>query len=139
MRRFPAYFALADWFEYLNADCDYEKWSQYLHNELLSLGVRAGAGLDIGCGSGCFSRAFARFGYSMTGYDVSERMLAKANSLSVSEGVRPRYILCDLLKLKTFEKADFALCVNDCLNYVPQSKLAAAFRRAAGALKKGGA
>ena len=45
MRRFPAYFALADWFEYLNADCDYEKWSQYLHNELLSLGVRAGAGL----------------------------------------------------------------------------------------------
>ena len=52
MRRFPAYFALADWFEYLNADCDYEKWSQYLHNELLSLGVRAGAGLDIGCGSG---------------------------------------------------------------------------------------
>ena len=101
--------------------------------------MRAGAGLDIGCGSGCFSRAFARFGYSMTGYDVSERMLAKANSLSVSEGVRPRYILCDLLKLKTFEKADFALCVNDCLNYVPQSKLAAAFRRAAGALKKGGA
>ncbi len=35
-----AYSALAAWFEYLNADCDYEKWSQYLYGRLLSLGVK---------------------------------------------------------------------------------------------------
>ena len=52
-----AYSALAAWFEYLNADCDYEKWSQYLYGRLLSLGVKEGKGLDIGCGSGAFTRA----------------------------------------------------------------------------------
>ena len=73
-----AYSALAAWFEYLNADCDYEKWSQYLHERLLSLGVACGRGLDIGCGGGYFTRFFQRLGYEMTGFDVSPEMLAKA-------------------------------------------------------------
>ena len=139
MKRAAAYFALADWFEYLNSDCDYEKWSQYLHGELLSLGIDTGTGLDIGCGSGYFTRAFSRRGYRMTGFDISERMLSKAQALSDAEGVRAQFVLCDILRLKTFERADFALCINDCINYVPQDKLLQAFKKVAASLKKGGA
>ncbi len=139
MQRSSAYFALADWFEYLNSDCDYEKWSQYLHREIKSLKKDGGIGLDIGCGSGYFTRAFCKLGYRMTGYDVSENMLSKAQALSDKEGVRPQYILCDLLKLKTFERADFALCINDCINYIPQNKLGVAFKKVHSALKKNGA
>ena len=83
-----AYSALADWFEYLNADCDYEKWSQYLYDRLRSLGVTGGKGLDIGCGSGAFTRAFAAFGFDMTGYDSSERMLQKAEQLGAGGRVK---------------------------------------------------
>ena len=129
-----AYSALADWFEYLNADCDYEKWSQYLYDRLRSLGVTGGKGLDIGCGSGAFTRAFAAFGFDMTGYDSSERMLQKAEQLGA--GGRVKYVLCDARRLRVIGgRADFALCVNDCLNYIPPQDVPAFFARTAGCLK----
>ena len=55
MKNNSAYSTLADWFEYLNDDCDYENWSQYL---LASISGYFGesktlvTGLDVGCGSG---------------------------------------------------------------------------------------
>ena len=130
-----AYAGLADWFEYLNSDCDYDSWSQYLYGRLCGLGIAGGRGLDIGCGSGRFCRDFARRGFDMTGYDVSPAMLAKAEQLSAKEGVFPRYVLSDARKVKTLGgRADFALCVNDCANYIPQKDIPRFF-----ALKKGGA
>ena len=135
-----AYTFLASWFEYLNADCDYEQWSQYLYEKLRAAGVESGAGLDIGCGSGAFTRAFARRGFSMTGYDVSAPMLSKAEELGAREGVYPRYILSDMRRVKVLgPRADFALCVNDCLNYLPPAEVPAFFRRVAGCLRRGGA
>ena len=62
-----AYSALAGWFEYLNADCDYEKWSQYLYERACRLGVSGGRGLDIGCGRGACGRGFAAPGFPGTG------------------------------------------------------------------------
>lgn len=133
-----AYSALAGWFEYLNADCDYEKWSQYLYGRLRSLGVEAGRGLDIGCGSGAFTRAFARLGFDMTGYDNSPEMLAKAEQLGA--GGRVRYILSDARRVRVQgKKADFALCVNDCLNYIPPADVPAFFARVCSCLRRGGA
>ena len=133
-----AYARLADWFEYLNEDCDYVKWSQYLHERLLSLGVSQGRGLDIGCGSGYFTRYFQRLGYDMTGFDVSAEMLSKAESLNCGRA-KPQYVLADVRKLKIGGRADFAVAVNDCFNYIPAEDIPAALRRVAAALKKGGA
>ncbi len=135
-----AYSGLADWFEYLNADCDYEKWSQYLYERLCAQGIVRGRGLDIGCGSGVFCRAFSRRGYSMTGYDNSEEMLSRAQRLAAREGDASAYILCDARRVRVLGgRADFALCVNDCLNYIPQGDVLPFFRRVASCLKKGGA
>ena len=55
-----AYSSLAAWFEYLNDDCDYEKWSQYLLEKLKSFPLSVG--VDIGCGGGWFTRRFAKEG-----------------------------------------------------------------------------
>lgn len=135
-----AYSGLAGWFEYLNADCDYEKWSQYLYDALKSLGVSYGKGLDVGCGSGVFCRSFAKRGFSMTGYDVSEEMLVKAEQLAAEEGVRSTYVLSDARRLKNVgEKADFVICVNDCLNYLPQKDVPQFFKRVSACLKRSGA
>lgn len=131
-----AYTGLADWFEYLNKDCDYEKWSQYLHERLAEAGAKFGRGLDIGCGSGYFTRYFQRLGCDMTGFDVSAPMLSKAESFG---GVcRPQYVLADVRKLKINGRADFAIAVNDCFNYLPPRDLCTAFGRVVAALKKGG-
>ncbi len=132
-----AYTSLAEWFEYLNADCDYEKWSQYLYNRLTGLGIRSGKGLDIGCGSGAFTRALAGCGFDMTGYDCSTQMLSKAERLGTCP--RVRYILSDARKVRVMGgRADFAVCVNDCLNYIPPKDVPSFFARVNGCLRKGG-
>lgn len=137
MSRGQAYDHLAEWFETLNDDCDYTSWSQYFIEGLEKL--HAGRkGLELGCGSGYFCRSLTRAGYDMTGGDISPAMLTVAARKSREEGVNVRFLQLDAQKLPAGEKYDFILAPNDCYNYLPQSALEAAFRRAAGALKKGG-
>ena len=133
-----SYSALGRWFEYLNDDCGYEKWSQYLIERLKNSGAGS-RGVDIGCGNGYFTRALIKAGYSVVGVDISPQMLDGAQQLSLKEGVRAEFLLGDITKLKLNFKADFAVAVNDCLNYVPKDKLKTAFSRVYSCLKKGGA
>ena len=138
MKKKAAYANLANWFEYLNDDCDYENWSQYLILKVkpyLSVGR---AGLDVGCGGGWFTRAFSRYGYCMTGMDVSPQMLDFAQAKAMQEGVRAEYILGDIAAKKLPKRFDFATAINDCVNYIPKNKLDAAFKNVYGALKKDG-
>lgn len=123
-----SYSALGGWFEYLNQDCDYKKWSQYLLNKLKSYG-NFSVGLDLGCGQGYFTRAFNKAGYKVDGMDVSEEMLSAAKIKAAAEGVRCEFLLGDITKLKVGRKVDFCLAVNDCINYVPKSRLKSAFDR----------
>ncbi len=133
-----AYDSLAEWFEYLNDDCDYSSWSQYFIDGLARLNCLRGEGLELGCGSGAFCRALKKHGYSMTGADISLPMLTKAARLASEEGLSIPYFQADARTLRTFTKYDFILAPNDCYNYIPQKSLPSAFRHAANCLKKGG-
>ncbi len=137
MERKTAYSTLAEWFEYLNDDCDYEQWSQYLI-KTLSAFSGLDCGLDIGCGGGYFTRALRKAGYEMSGMDVSAEMLDKAQSAALKEGLRGEYILGDVARDKIARKYAFATAINDCFNYVESGKLQKAFKNVYGALKKGG-
>ncbi len=136
MERKEAYAHLAEWFEYLNDDCGYENWSQYFITKLKAYPLKRG--LDIGCGGGWFTRAFQRAGYQMTGLDVSAQMLDRAQQTALKEGVRSEYILGDITKFKSPKKFHFATAINDCINYIPKTKLDTAFKNVRGALAKGG-
>ena len=131
-----SYSALGRWFEYLNDDCGYEKWSQYLIDALNSAGAH-GKGVDIGCGNGYFTRALNKYDFQTLGVDISPEMLSRAQELCLKEGVRTEFLLGDITKLKLNFKAAFAVAVNDCINYVPKNKLNAAFSHVRGCLKKG--
>ena len=131
-----AYRYLARWFERLNDDCGYEQWSQYFVKGLQALGAGK-QGLEVGCGSGAFSRALARAGYEMTGCDGSAPMLSEGMRLAAEAGVRVRFVQADAASL-ALGKFDFLLSPNDCYNYIPPERLPAAFRHAASSLKKGG-
>ncbi|MDE6558032.1 MAG: class I SAM-dependent methyltransferase [Clostridia bacterium] len=133
-----SYSALGGWFEYLNADCDYLTWSQYLLNKIKSAGDYRTA-LDIGCGNGYFTRALNKAGYKADGADVSESMLSVARQLAAKEGVRCEFLLADITKLKVCAKVDFCTAVNDCINYVPKNKLKTAFTRIYAATNANGA
>ena len=136
MQRKEAYAYLAKWFEYLNDDCGYENWSQYLILQLRNYSLSKG--IDIGCGGGWFTRAFQKAGYSMTGLDVSFEMLDYAQEQALKEGIRSEYLQGDITKTKLPPLFDFATAINDCVNYIPKEKLRAAFKNVYGGLKKGG-
>ena len=133
-----SYAAIGERFEYLNSDCGYEQWSQYLIETLRSLGAGA-RGLDIGCGNGRFTRELARQGKGHARGGYLPQMLTTATELARKEGVRAEFLLGDITKLKINGRRDFAIAINDCLNYVPPQKLHAAFAHTAACLKKGGA
>ncbi len=136
MDKKTAYANLAEWFEYLNDDCGYENWSQYLISKLKVFPVCTG--LDVGCGGGYFTRALARQGYEMTGMDVSAEMLDVASRNSLKEGVRATYLLGDIARKKLPKRFDFVTAVNDCFNYIPKEKLLVAFKNVYSALNKKG-
>lgn len=134
---FDSYSALGKWFEYLNDNWGYNDWLQHLLATLHEL--KAGpSGVDIGCGNGYFTRELKKAGYDIFGVDISPQMLNKANELSLKEGVKAEFLLADIAKLKLNQKVDFAIAVNDCINYVPKDKLKSAFNHVKLALKKGG-
>lgn len=132
-----AYETLADWFEILNDDCDYQRWSQYFLQGLRSLGAGR-RGLEVGCGSGAFTRALTRAGYIVTGTDISVPMLNRAMRLAQDEGLHIPFVQADAASLSVPEKVDFVLSANDCYNYLSPSLLPRAFKRAASCLAKGG-
>lgn len=132
-----AYSALGGAFEYFNDDCGYEQWSQYLIDRLRSLNAGS-RGIDIGCGNGYFTRALYKAGYNVTGLDISPQMLSTATELAAKERLKADFLLQDILKLNLNFKSDFAVAVNDCINYIPHEKLAAAFSRVHKCLKKDG-
>ncbi len=132
-----SYSALGSWFEYLNDDCDYDKWSQYLVEKLSSAGAGPN-GCDVGCGNGYFTRALYRAGYRMTGVDISPQMLSVAKTKAAKEGVNAEFLLGDITKLNLRPKTDFITAVNDCLNYVPPEKLQSCFKRVYSCLNRGG-
>lgn len=132
-----AYDALAEWFEYLNDDCGYEEWSQYLLSLLQNYGACRDV-VDLGCGSGYFTRALARAGYCVTGVDISPAMLSAAAERSLKEGLNIPFLQGDASSLVLPHKVDCVVAVNDCFNYVPKEKLLTALRRVNRALKKDG-
>lgn len=145
-----AYVHLATLYEYLCDDCDYERWSQYFVN-LLKRGLALSKGLaqedvclsrlkgiDIGCGSGYFTRFFAECGCEMTGVDISEEMLCAAEEKTRARGINARYVRGDIVNFKPIERYAFATACNDIFNYVPKDKLPKALKNAARSLQEGG-
>ncbi len=132
-----AYDHLAEWFEYLNDDCGYPQWSQYFIEGLASLGAGK-RGLELGCGSGAFSRILTKNGYTMSAMDCSAPMLSKGARLAAEEGLSIDFLLGDARTFSLPGRVDFVLSPNDCFNYIAPHELKGAFRHVARALKKGG-
>ena len=136
MLKNDSYTHLAEWFEELNDDCDYENWSQYLICKLSKYPLQTG--LDVGCGGGWFTRAFKRYGYETTGMDKSAQMLDFAQRKAMQTGARGEYILGDITAKKPQKRFDFITAINDCVNYIPKDKLERAFKNIYSGLKKSG-
>lgn len=66
------YEKLAEYYDKFMSDVPYEEWVDYAESFL----PKGGSGRDVGCGTGKFTVALKKRGFSVSGSDVSGEMLA---------------------------------------------------------------
>jgi cyclopropane fatty-acyl-phospholipid synthase-like methyltransferase len=65
--------------------------------------------LDVGCGTGRHTIPLAKYGIAMTGLDLSEGMLAQAQTYAEKEGVKVEWIHADAANFQLSQQFDHAI------------------------------
>jgi SAM-dependent methyltransferase len=74
--------------------------------------------VDLGCGTGTFTRLLAQKGYDIIGVDNSEEMLAIAAAKSREEGQEILFLRQDMRELDLYSTVGTVVSVCDSLNYM---------------------
>lgn len=89
-----------------------EKWQQEMPDRIL---------LDLACGTGSLSEAFARLGWDVIGIDSSEEMLNEALDKKYDSGLPVQYLKQDMRRLDLFGTISVTVCALDSLNHLPSA------------------
>ena len=141
--RHDAYRSLAGRYDFHRCDWYADAFGPRLFPFLTERGHAGGSVLDAGCGTGTLALAFVREGYTVTGIDLSEAMLAAAREKDRERKVRWRRADVtdfDLLEGGETPPFDVITCVGDTVNHLRTlEEWEAAFRAFARHLPPGGA
>ena len=135
-----AYEGLADLYDALMDDVDYDAWSEYYLALIGRMGVVPKTLCGCACGTGSMSVRFAERGLRVTGVDLSGEMLARAQDKARKAGVMAMFVRQDMCELTLPRPVDALVCACDGVNYLTDDgRVKAFFRRAHAAVKPGGA
>lgn len=126
-----AYDSLAEFYDQLTLDVDYEKFALFYEKIFAEQGLNVKTILDLACGTGSLSCIMAERGYEMIAVDGSTDMLsvamAKFSCLKVKE---PPLVLNQMMdELDLYGTVDAAICMLDGFNYLPEDALIETLRR----------
>lgn len=131
------YSVLANFYDEIIKDGDYDKWTDYVV-ETVNKYSNKKTGIDVACGSGIVTIKLKKAGYNVTGVDISNEMLFKAQNSAIKEGLNIPFLRQDMKRLHVFEKVSFITVINDGLNYIKQNELLTVFKSFSKSLIKGG-
>ena len=134
-----SYGFLAECYDSLTGDVEYEKWADYIERHFAKCGREISSVVDLGCGTGSLLVELARRGYDMTGIDLSGEMLMVAMDKCAELERMPLLLQQDMSRLTLLQPVDAVVCCLDSLNYVtrPQA-VQRTFRRVWDNLNPGG-
>lgn len=119
MSGYEGYDAIAEVYDRLNSELDYEAWADFFETMFdRFLEKRPELVLDLACGTGRMTRVLAERGYDMIGVDGSGEMLAKA----YGEGGGILYLLQDMRELELYGTVGATVCCLDSINYLLEEK-----------------
>ena len=134
-----AYHKLAQSYDILTRDVDYEATVAFYNEILHSLGLTPRTAVDLACGTGSVTILLAKQGLEVTGVDLSEDMLCVASQKAQDLENPPRFVCQPLQKLYLPRGVDLAVCALDSLDYIlDPNDCKEAIRRVYKALNPGG-
>ena len=131
------YTVLAQYYDQLTGDVEYERWADYLQKHFDRHSQPITSVAELACGTGSLARILAQRGYRVTAVDISPDMLSVA--ADKCEGLDVLLLCQDMAKLKLLSPVDAVVCCLDSVNYVTRpAQLQKAFQQVFRALKPGG-
>lgn len=120
-------------------DVDYDRWSEYVHDLLGRYGTDISHVVDCACGTGLLSIRLAKYGYQVTGLDISEDMLMQAAINARNAGQRIQFVRMDMRSIALHRPADAIISTCDGVNYLTDiSELNSFFSKAYNIIRPNG-
>ena len=115
-----SYDILAPVYDRLNRDVDYEAWADFTERCFSRyMEKKPELVLDLACGTGAMTFALARRGYDMTAIDISEEMLAEAESKARETGMEGiLFLRGDMTDFELYGTVQAVVCTLDGLNHL---------------------
>lgn len=113
-----AYHTLADQYDRLTNDVDYEGILHFYKEILAKEGICPRTVADLACGTGSLSLLLAQEGMQVTAVDMSEEMLCVASQKAQDLPNPPRFVCQTLQNLRLPRGVDLAVCALDSLDYI---------------------
>ena len=134
-----AYHELAQSYDRLTNDVDYEATVDFYYEILKREGLSPRTAVDLACGTGSVTAILARKGLQVIGVDMSEAMLTVAQQKAMELENMPRFVCQPLQELRLPRGVDMAVCALDSLDYITNPEdCKEAIRRIWKALNPGG-
>ncbi len=113
-----AYHALANSYDQLTWDVDYEATVAFYMEILAREGIMPRTAVDLACGTGSVALILAKMGLDVVAVDLSEEMLTQAQQKAQSLDKPPLFICQSLQRLRLPRGVDLAVCALDSLDYI---------------------
>lgn len=130
----PPYSVLAEIYDRIMRYVDYRRWAEFIREMLAAYGVAPNEKkrptiLDAACGTGSFALHLSSLGFSLTGFDSSPQMIAKAREKAASMWADITFEVGDFLTYQPNQAYDAVVSLFDSVNYLPPEDLPRFFRR----------
>jgi ubiquinone/menaquinone biosynthesis C-methylase UbiE len=109
-------------YDELMKDAPYEEWVEFVQKKVNLYDVPGDQLLDLGCGTGELSIRLAKVGFSVTGVDLSEDMLAVAHAKAEEAGVKIPFFEQNMADLEGQGDFNIITIFCDSLNYLPSEE-----------------
>lgn len=117
-----SYHKFAKVYDSLMEDVPYDEWVAFTKSIINQYSAKVDRIIDLGTGTGEIALRLSRKGYTMTGVDLSEEMLAIAQQKAADKKQTIQWLHQDIAKIKSNETYDMAISYCDVLNYIQGSK-----------------
>lgn len=115
----PLYSKLADVYDTVMEDVNYELWADFLDVLILNHHPDPKHLLELACGTGSISLYLDELGYyNITGTDKSPQMIKKARKKNELMRCNVDFRVMDFLNIEMEQSFDVAFCVFDSINYL---------------------